>query len=81
MGNQEYLCRSGHRQIVEQPKKQAIRAETKEQINKLLPERLSLAGIARVTGVSEMWLQGYVNKLYKNTPRELRILEKKQTSR
>ncbi|CAN2042696.1 hypothetical protein GMMP15_80049 [Candidatus Magnetomoraceae bacterium gMMP-15] len=29
-----------------------------------LPERISLAGIARVVGVSERWLQNYVNEKY-----------------
>jgi insertion element IS1 protein InsB len=33
-------------------------------IDKLFLERISLAGIARVVGVSERWLQGYVNRKY-----------------
>jgi insertion element IS1 protein InsB len=80
VGTPKYLCRSCGRQFVEQPKKQAIKEETKDLIKKLLLERLSLAGIARVTGVSEKWLQDYVNKLYEQTPRELQLREKKQTT-
>ncbi len=33
-------------------------------IDRLLSERLALAGIVRVIGVSAGWLQGYVNAKY-----------------
>lgn len=80
VGTAKYLCRECGKQFVAQPKKQAIKEETKDMINKLLLERLSLAGIARATGVSEKWLQDYVNKLYAQTPRELNIGEKTNPS-
>jgi transposase len=38
--------------------------ETKALIDKLLLERLSLAAIARVSGVSKQWLQTYVKAKY-----------------
>ena len=57
----KFLCKGCGRQFVEHPKKQPIAQETKALIDRLLQERLSLAGIARVTGVSERWLQTYVN--------------------
>lgn len=38
--------------------------DTLAKIELLLLERISLAGIARVMGVSESWLQNYVNHLY-----------------
>ena len=41
----------------------------------MLLERISLAGVARVTGVSEKWLQDYVNELYADTPREAKLLK------
>ena len=47
-------------------------------IDKLLLERLSLAGIARVTGVSELWLQRYVNALYASVPRKVAVRAKKR---
>ena len=34
---------------------------TRVMIDKMLLERLALAAIARITGVSERWLQIYVN--------------------
>ena len=37
---------------------------TLAKIELLLLERISLAGIARVMGVSQSWLQNYVNQLY-----------------
>ncbi|CAK0760963.1 hypothetical protein CCP3SC5AM1_2950003 [Gammaproteobacteria bacterium] len=50
------------------PKKYPISDEKKKLIDRLLLERISLAGIARVAGVSESWLQKYVNEKYDQTP-------------
>ncbi len=41
-----------------------------------LSEKISLAGITRVTGVSETWLQTYVNKKYNNIPKKVEIKKK-----
>jgi transposase-like protein len=60
-GNQNFKCKDCNRQFVQNPTKKVIGQETRDLIDKLLLERLSLAGIARVTGVSEQWLQTYVN--------------------
>jgi transposase-like protein len=49
------------RQFVVNPTNHTISSETKQLIDKLLLERISLRGIARVTGVSWSWLQNYVN--------------------
>jgi IS1 family transposase len=43
----------------------------------MLLERISLAGIARVVGVSERWLQNYVNAKYKSVPQEVEVVKKK----
>jgi insertion element IS1 protein InsB len=40
-------------------------------VDRLRPERLSLAGNARAAQVSESWLQKYVNEQYENTPKEI----------
>jgi len=37
---------------------------TRDLIDKLLLERWSLAAIVRITGISERWLQSYVNQKY-----------------
>jgi hypothetical protein len=49
---------------VENPQSHRISEGTKALIDKLLLERLSLAGIVRATGVSARWLQYYVNDKY-----------------
>jgi hypothetical protein len=46
--------------FVEQPTKKAIGSATRERIDRLLLEWISLAGIARAAQVSEQWLQTYV---------------------
>ncbi|MFN5609443.1 MAG: hypothetical protein ACK48E_06815 [Holosporales bacterium] len=47
---------------MENPQQQEIGADKKALIDRLLLERLSMAGICRAVGVSERWLQTYVNK-------------------
>ena len=76
VGTPKWLCKACGRQFVEHPKKQPISQETKALLDRLLLERLSLAGIARVTGVSERWLQGYVNATYGRTPRRVEVKKK-----
>ena len=73
VGTPKFLCKGCGRQFVERPKKQPISQETKALIDRLLLERLSLAGIARVTGVSERWLQAYVNEKYARMPHQVEV--------
>lgn len=61
-GKQRYLCRICSRQFVENPQQEEVSAEKKALIDKLLLERLSMAGICRAVEISERWLQTYVNK-------------------
>ena len=75
-GKQKFMCKNCGRQFVENPKNKIIYRETKEIIDKLLLERISLAGIARVTGVSERWLQSYVNKKYEGILKEVKVRKK-----
>jgi transposase-like protein len=60
-GKQNYRCRNCGRQFVKDPQNKIISQETKDLIDKLLLEKIPLVGIARVTDVSEPWLQSYVN--------------------
>jgi insertion element IS1 protein InsB len=76
-GKQNYRCRNCGRQFVEQPKWRAISKETKKRIDKLMLEKLPLAGIARVEGVSETWLQSYVNQKYQQVEQQVTVGEKK----
>jgi IS1 family transposase/transposase-like protein len=75
-GKQRFLCKECGRQFIENPSKKIISQETKDIIDRLLAERISLAGIARVTGVSERWLQNYVNEKYENIPKKVDIKKK-----
>ena len=56
-GKQRFLCRACVRQFVENPTNKVIDSETREWVDRLLLERISMAGIARVVQVSEPWLQ------------------------
>jgi transposase-like protein len=76
-GKPKYKCKRCGRQFVEEPQWRPVPDETKGQIQKLLCERISLAGIVRVTGVSARWLQSYVNALYAHQPRHATLRSKK----
>ncbi|HHS99456.1 MAG TPA: IS1 family transposase [Thiomicrospira sp.] len=77
-GKQNYLCKSCRRQFVENPTHYCISDETKPLIDRLLLEKISLAGIARAVQVSERWLQRYVNERYDKTPRQVQVSTKKK---
>ena len=79
-GKPKFKCNTCGRQFVEDPQKQPISDDTKQLIDRLLLERISLAGIARVTGVSERWLQDYVNSKYAQLPRQVNVKKKDQRS-
>jgi len=70
-GKQNHKCNDCGRQFVEDPQNKVISQETKGLIDKLLLEKLPLAGIARVAGVSEPRLQGYVNQKYGAVPKRV----------
>ena len=63
-GKRKLACKECGRQFVEQLEKKLIAKETWELVDTLLLERISMAGIARVTGISESYLQSYVNTKY-----------------
>jgi IS1 family transposase/transposase-like protein len=75
-GKSKHLCRNCGRQFVENPTNKTVTSEEIELIEKLLLERISLAGMARVVGVSMTWLQNYVNNKYAQIPREVKVSEK-----
>jgi hypothetical protein len=60
------------------PRHQPISSATKELIDRLLLEKISLAGIVRATGVSSRWLQYYVNKKLGVVKREVEVKSKKK---
>lgn len=76
VGTPKFLCKTCHRQFVENPIQSRITDEEKALIDSLLLERISLAGIARVVGVSERWLQHYVNEKYNSIPLGVKVMAK-----
>lgn len=77
-GKSKNQCKSCSRQFVGNPSKKIISQKTKQLIDKLLLERISLRGIARVTQVSWSWLQNYVNHKLAYVPRKIRLSVKQR---
>jgi insertion element IS1 protein InsB len=77
-GKQNHKCKSCGRQFVAVSRQKIISKKTKELIDKLLLEKIPLAGIARVCDVSESWLQDYVNKKYESIPQQVNVTPKEK---
>lgn len=77
-GKQRFLCRACGRQFVENPTNKLIDSETRELIDRLLLERISMAGIARAVQVSEQWRQDYVNAKSAQTVTQADVQPKKR---
>jgi len=77
-GKQNHKCRDCGRQFVKDPQQKRIAPNTKALIDKLLLEKIPLAGIARVCDVSESWLQEYVNHIYAAVPQAVNVSSKKK---
>lgn len=76
-GKQNYKCRDCGRQFVENPQWKRREKNSTVLIDRLLLEKIPLAGIARVLKLSESWLQGYVNDAYKAVPRQVEVTPKR----
>jgi predicted Fe-S protein YdhL (DUF1289 family) len=68
---QNYLCHGCGRQFVEGGQEWFVSDADKVLINRLLLERISLAGICRACQVSETWLLSYISDLYEALPEDL----------
>lgn len=73
---QKYQCNSCKYQFTEHSQPKKISAKTKEIIDQLLLEKISLGGIVRVLKVSESWLQEYVNEKYDKIPQQVLVKNK-----
>ena len=76
-GKQRYLCRDCGRQFTPEGTKKVITAETRARVDRLLLEKIPLAGIARSMDVSETWLQNYVNEKYEAVDQFVNVAVKK----
>jgi transposase-like protein len=72
-GKAKRMCKDCGRQFVPDATKKVITPQTWELIDKLLLEKIPLAGIARVTGISADYLQTYVNRTYEAVPRVAQV--------
>ena len=72
-GNQNYKCRDCGRPFVEHPKWRRIGEDTKLLIDRMLLEKIPLAGIARSLQVSESWLQQSVNADSATVPQSVQV--------
>ena len=77
-GKQHRLCKACGRQFVEEPQKHRIPQEKWDLVGKLLLEKLPIAGIIRVTGISESRMFVYLRKKYAQVPTEIQIKPKKK---
>ena len=77
-GKPKFKCNHCGRQFVDNPENRPISDSIKPFIDKLLLERISLAGICRALGVSEKWLYNYKATKYAKMPSQLQIKPKKK---
>ncbi len=80
-GKQNHYCKKCGRQFVENPEQKLISAEKKEQIRKLLLERISLLGICRVMRVSLRWLLDFIVSEYEQMPDDLNYQSRLKTDK
>ncbi len=79
-GKQNFKCLSCGRQFVENPSPHyRISEETRALADRLLLEKIPLAGIARAAQVSERWLQYYVNEKYETVPKKVNVKPKEKS--
>ena len=64
-GKPSFRCRGCGRRFVADPAKGPVPDADRAAVERMLAERLSLRAIARITGRSRSWLQGFVNDLYR----------------
>ena len=70
-GTPVFRCRGCGRRFVAAPKKGPVGEGEQSLVRRLLAERLGVRAIARATGRSRSWVQGFVNALYREgTPHD-----------
>ena len=73
---QSYKCKDCGRQFVEDPQWKPKDKNTLSLVDLLLLEKIPLAGISRATGVSDSWLQDYVNACYQQVAKVAKVTHK-----
>ena len=70
------MCKDCGRQFVENPPNKRIPKQLWDMVDKLLLEKIPIAGISRVNEISEPWLQQYINQKYEHVPQQIDISKK-----
>ena len=60
------------------PRNRPVTEASKKLIDSLLLERLSIAAICRVSGISETWIQTYAEGKYNTVPQQVSVSSKKK---
>ena len=79
-GKQRFKCNECNRQFVENSQKIVINQEKRDLIDRLLLEKISLAGISRAVKVSGKWLQTYVKNKSVHVSRKTNVTPKKSAN-
>ena len=72
-GKQKYSCKKCKKQFIENPINKKISQEKIDLIDRLLLEKIPLAGISRAVEVSISWIQKYVNEKFANIKQEFKV--------
>ena len=64
-GTPTFRCRACGRRFVADPKVGPIGAADQALVRRLLAERMGIRAIARATGLSRSWVQGFSNLIYR----------------
>ena len=72
-GQQNHRCKDCGRQFVQDLDQYLISAETRDLIERLLLERISLRGICRAVGVGLKWLLGFLVRCVEALPDHLHV--------
>jgi len=73
---QKYVCKDCGRQFVENPQNKRIQQQLWDMVDKLLLEKIPIAGISTGTEISEPWLQQHINRKYEHVPQQIDISKK-----
>ena len=76
-GKPKFECKDCRRQFIENPTQKIITQDQWDCVDKLFLEKLPIAGISRVTGISEPWLQRYINQKYSEIDKTINVSKKK----
>ena len=76
IGNKDMCAKTMADNLSNNPPNKRIPQQLWDMVDKLLLEKIPIAGISRVTEISEPWLQQYINQKYEHVPQQIDISKK-----